>query len=60
MCMYDAGLDFKASVFKVTVYVKYEFKFFLVLKFLTGRWLFSQWLVHLVGGRLVGGFKETQ
>ena len=28
MCMHDAGLDFKASVFKVTVYVKYEFKFF--------------------------------
>ena len=68
MCVHDAELDFKNSVFKVIVYVKYEFKFFLVLKFLTGwllvgrwlvvGWLFSRWPV--VGGRLVGGFKKTR
>ena len=51
MCVHDAEHDFKYSVFKVIVYVKYEFKFFLVLKFLTGRWS-----VHLVGGRLVSGW----
>ena len=47
--------------------MKYEFKFFLILKFLTGRWTVvwwsvvgSQWSVGwLVGGQLVGGFKET-
>ena len=49
MCVHDAEHDFKQSVFKVIVYVKYELKFFLVFKFLTGRWS-----VHFVGGRLVG------
>ena len=49
MCVYDAGHDFKNSVFKFIGYVKYELKFFLVFKFLTGRWS-----VHSVGGRLVG------
>ena len=48
--MHDAEHDFKDSVFKVIGHVKDEFRFFMLLKFLTGRWL-----VHLVGGRLVGG-----
>ena len=51
MCVHDAEQDFKNSVFKVIGYVKYEFKFFLILKFLK-----SWWSVHLVGGRLVGGW----
>ena len=55
MCVHDAEHDFKYSVFKVIVYLKYEFKFFLVLKFLTGRWSVDRWLVYLVGGRLAGG-----
>ena len=82
MCVHNAEHDLKYSVFKVIVYFKYEFNFFLVLKFLTGRWSPDRWSVHLVsgplvggrwsvvgwsvdkwsavGGRLVGGFKETQ
>ena len=51
MCVHDAEHDFKNSVFKVIGNAKYEFKFFLVLKFLTGRWSVDQWSV----GRLVGG-----
>ena len=75
MCVHDAEHDFQNSVFKVIDYVKYEFKFFLFLKF-TGRWslhLFGGRLVgdrysvvgwsvgrlSEVGGQLVGGFKET-
>ena len=53
-CVNNAEHDFKNSVFKVISYVKYEFNFFLVLKFLTGRWSVGQWSVHVVGGRLVG------
>ena len=55
MCVHDAEHDFKNSVFKLIVYVKYEFKFFLVLKFLTGQCSVGRWSVHLVGGRLIGG-----
>ena len=55
MCVHDAQHDFKNYVFKVIGYVKYEFKFFLALNFLTGRWSVGRWSVHLVGGRLVGG-----
>ena len=57
MCVHDAEHDFKHSVFKVIVYVKYEFRLFLVLKFLTGRWSVGWWSV----GRwsVVGGFKKT-
>ena len=51
MCVHD----FKKSVFKLIVYVKYEFKFFLVLKFLTGGCSVGRWSVHLVSGRLIGG-----
>ena len=54
MCVHDAEHDFKNSVFKVTGYVNYEFNFFLVLKFLSGRWSVGQWSVHGVGARLVG------
>ena len=54
MCVHDAEHDFQNSVFKVIGYVKYEFNFFLVLKFLTSRWSFGWWSVHLVGGWLVG------
>ena len=43
MCVNDAEHDFKNSVFKVIVYVKYKFRFFLSSNQL------------LVGGRLVGG-----
>ena len=64
MCVHDAE-----HLFKVISYVKYEFKFFLVLKFHTDWWLVGRQLVHVVGGwlvgrcsvvggRLVGGFKE--
>ena len=54
MCVHDAEHDFKNSVFKVIGYVKCEFKFFLVVKFLSDGWWFGrfsvgQWLV--VGGR---------
>ena len=57
MCVHDSEHDFKYSVLEVIVYVKYEFKFFLVLKFLIGRWSVDRWLVHLVGGRWsVGGW----
>ena len=38
MCMHDAEHDFKNSFFKVIGYVKYEFRFSLILKFLTGWW----------------------
>ena len=55
MCVHDAEHDLKCSVFKDMVYVKYEFKFFLAFKFLTGWWLVGRWLVHMVGGQLVGG-----
>ena len=54
MCVHDGEHDFQNSVFKVIVYVKYEFNFFLVPKFLTGRWLVGWCSVHLVGGWLVG------
>ena len=37
MCVNDAEHDFKYSVFKVVVHVKYEFKFSVVLIFLTGQ-----------------------
>ena len=56
MCVHDAEHYIEYSVYKVIVYVKYEFKFFLVLKFLTGRWSVSWWSVHLVGGRLFCGW----
>ena len=55
MCVDDAEHDFKNSTFKVIDYVKYEFKFFLVLKFFIVRWSVGRCSVHLVGGRLVGG-----
>ena len=55
MCVHDAEHCFKYSVFKVIVYVQYEFKIFLVLKCLTGWWSVDHWSVHLVGGRLVVG-----
>ena len=51
MCVHDAE-----HLFKVISYVKYEFKFFLVLKFHTDWWLVGR--CSVVGGRLVGGFKE--
>ena len=41
-------------MFKVIGYVKYEFKFSLVLRFLTGRWTVGGWSVNLFGARLVG------
>ena len=58
--MYVHDAKYLKSVFKVIDYVKHEFKFFLVLKFFTGRWSVGRWSVHLVGcrlicGRLVGG-----
>ena len=53
MCVHDAEHDFKYSAFKVIVYVKYEFKFFLVPKFLTGWWSVD-WCIWLVIGWLVG------
>ena len=59
MCEHDAEHAWKYSVFYVLVYVKYKFKFFLVLKLLTGWWSVCRWSVHLVGGRLVGVFKTT-
>ena len=62
MCVHDTEHDFKNSVFKVIGYAKYEFKCFLVLKFLTGRWSVVGWSVgrwSVVGGWLVSGFKET-
>ena len=43
------------SVLKVVGYVKYEFKFFLIFKFLTGWCSVGRWSLHLVGGQLVGG-----
>ena len=42
----DTEHDFKYSVFKVVIYLK----FFLVLKSLTGQWLVGPWSLHLVGG----------
>ena len=51
MCVHGAEYDFQNSVLKVIDYVKYEFKFFLVLKFLTGWWSVGRWSF----GRLVGG-----
>ena len=47
----DGEDDFKNSLFKVKGYVKYKFKFFLVHKFLAGRWLVGQWSVKVVGGQ---------
>ena len=70
MCVHHAEHYFQNSVFNVIGYVKYKFKFFLVLRFLTSRWSVGPRSVHLVGwsviggqwsvGRLVGGFKETR
>ena len=63
MCVDDAEHDFKNSLFKTIVYVKYEF--LLVGAFgqwSVGRWSVVGWSVSrwsVVGGRLVGGFKET-
>ena len=54
MYLHGAEHDYKNSVVKVIVYVKYEFSLFLVLKLLTGQWSVGQWPVHLVGGWLVG------
>ena len=51
MCVHDEEHDFQNSAFKIIGYVKYEFKFFLVLKFHTGRWSVGRCSV----GRLVGG-----
>ena len=51
MCVHDAEHNFQNSVFKIIGYVKYEFRFFLVLKFLIGRGSVGRWSV----GRLVGG-----
>ena len=39
--------------FKIVVYIKCTFKFFLVVEFLTGRWSVGRWSQHLIGGRLV-------
>ena len=54
MCVHDAEHDFIYSVFKVIVYVKYEFKIFLVLKFHTGRWSVGWLVVGRCGRWLVG------
>ena len=54
MRVHDTEHDCKNSLFKVITYVKYEFKYFLVLKFLTGRWWVVRWSAHLIGGRLIG------
>ena len=43
MCVHDTEHDLKNTVFKVMVYIKYEFRFFWSSSFL------------LVGGWLVGG-----
>ena len=43
--MYGVEHDFKYSVFKVVVYVKHEFNFFLFHKFLAGRWSVIDWSV---------------
>ena len=48
MCVHDVEDDFKYPLFKAVVYVEYEFTYFLVFKFLIGRWS-----VQLVVGRLV-------
>ena len=49
MWVYGVEHDFKYSVFKVVVYVKHEFNFFLFTNFLQvgGRWSIGP----LVGGR---------
>ena len=49
MCVHDSEHDFQNFVFSIIGYVKYEFKFFLVLKFLASRWSVGRWSVHLVG-----------
>ena len=54
MCVLDIKHDFKNSLFRVIIYVKYELRFFWVLKFLTVRWSVARWSVHLFGGRLLG------
>ena len=56
ICVLDAEHDLKNSVFKVIGYFKYEFNFFFVLKFLTGRLSIGCWSVHLVSGRLDVGW----
>ena len=55
MHVHDAEHGFKNCSFKVIDYAKYKFKFSLVLKHLTGRWLVGRWSVHLVSSLLVGG-----
>ena len=60
MRVHDAEHDFRNYLFKIIGYVKYVFKFFLVLVFLIGRWPVGRWSVLLVDGRwsvgrLVGG-----
>ena len=55
MCVHDAEHDFENSVFNAIGYAKYEFRFFLVLKFLTGRWLVRLFGGRWSDGRVVGG-----
>lgn len=43
--MHGVEHDFKYSMFKVVVYVKYEFIFFLFHKFRTGQWSVIDWSV---------------
>ena len=52
--MHDAKLDFKKSVIKVIVFVRYEFRFFQVLKFLTVWWSVGWLVVGAYGWWLVG------
>ena len=55
MCVHDAEHDFENSVFNAIGYAKYEFRFFLVLKFLTGRWSVRLFGGRWSDGRVVGG-----
>ena len=61
MCVLDIKHDFKNSLFRVIVYVKYELRFFWVLKFLMfggqllgGRCICSVVVCSVFGGQLVG------
>ena len=47
ICVQYLEHDLKYSVFKVAVYVKYEFNFLLAFKFLTGQWSVGLWSVVL-------------
>ena len=61
MCVHDTEHDLKNTVFKVMVYIKYEFRFFWSSSFLlVGGWLVVDrciWPVvrwSVVGGQFVG------